>query len=88
LEPHFLSHSLFDSLLNIVLKYRDRIDTSLIQPRVNWRRTHNQICRTHGVPFNSAEAQFENLGVSDQKTKRALRFETQNKKNQVVCSKS
>jgi UDP-sulfoquinovose synthase len=43
LEPHFLSHSLLDSLLNIALKYRDRIDTSLIQPRVNWRRTRNKL---------------------------------------------
>ena len=30
LEPHFLSDSLLDSLMNIALKYRDRIDTSLI----------------------------------------------------------
>src|SRR6202167_4528746 len=43
LEPHFLSDSLFDSLLNIALKYRDRIDKSLIQPRVNWRRTRNDL---------------------------------------------
>jgi UDP-sulfoquinovose synthase len=43
LEPHFLSHSLLDSLMNIALKYRDRIDTSLIQPRVNWRRTRNEL---------------------------------------------
>jgi UDP-sulfoquinovose synthase len=43
LEPHFLSDSLLDSLLNIALKYRDRIDTSLIQPRVNWRRTRNDL---------------------------------------------
>src|SRR6202162_5633840 len=34
LEPHFLSHSLLDSLLNIALKYRDRIDTSLIQSNI------------------------------------------------------
>ncbi len=35
LEPHFLSHSLLDSLMNIAMKYRDRVDESLIRPRVN-----------------------------------------------------
>jgi len=37
LQPHYLSDSLLDSLMNIALTYRDRIDTSLILPRVNWR---------------------------------------------------
>jgi UDP-sulfoquinovose synthase len=41
LEPHYLSHSLLDSLVNIALKYRDRLDTSLILPRVDWRHTSN-----------------------------------------------
>src|SRR6202167_3601926 len=39
LEPHLLSDSLLDSLINIAMKYRDRVDKSLIQPRVDWRRT-------------------------------------------------
>src|SRR5580692_2540817 len=43
LQPHFLSHSLLDSLMNIALKYRDCIDASLIQPSVNWRRTRNEL---------------------------------------------
>ena len=42
LEPHYLSGSLLDSLLGVATKYRDRIDPSLILPRVNWRRTSNQ----------------------------------------------
>jgi UDP-sulfoquinovose synthase len=42
LEPHSLSLSLLDSLLDVALKYRDRIDPSLILPRVNWRRTSNE----------------------------------------------
>jgi UDP-sulfoquinovose synthase len=42
LEPHPLSLSLLDSLLDVALKYRDRIDPSLILPRVNWRRTSNE----------------------------------------------
>jgi UDP-sulfoquinovose synthase len=41
LEPHYLSESLLDSLLNIAVKYRDRIDTSLFMPRVNWRNARN-----------------------------------------------
>jgi UDP-sulfoquinovose synthase len=43
LEPHYLSHSLLDSLLNIALKYQDRIDPSLILPHVNWRRARNEV---------------------------------------------
>jgi UDP-sulfoquinovose synthase len=41
LEPHYLSESLLDSLLNIAVKYRDRVDQSLFMPRVNWRNTRN-----------------------------------------------
>jgi UDP-sulfoquinovose synthase len=41
LEPHYLSESLLDSLVNIAVKYKDRIDTELFMPRVDWRRTHN-----------------------------------------------
>ena len=42
LQPHFLSDSLLDSLMNIALRYRDRIDLSLMLPQVNWRRTRNE----------------------------------------------
>ena len=41
LEPHLLSESLLDSLMNIAVRYRDRIDPTLFLPRVNWRRTRN-----------------------------------------------
>jgi UDP-sulfoquinovose synthase len=41
LQPHFLSESLLDSLMNIAVRYRDRIDRTLFLPRVNWRRTRN-----------------------------------------------
>jgi UDP-sulfoquinovose synthase len=41
LQPHYLSESLLDSLMNIAIQYRHRIDTSLIMPRVNWRRATN-----------------------------------------------
>ena len=42
LEPHLLSDSLLDSLMNVALKYRDRIDPNVMLPRVNWREPHNE----------------------------------------------
>jgi UDP-sulfoquinovose synthase len=41
LQPHFLSESLLDSLMNIAVQYRDRVDPALFVPQVNWRRTQN-----------------------------------------------
>jgi UDP-sulfoquinovose synthase len=41
LKPHLLSSSLLDSLINIAVQYRDRIDSSLFLPQVNWRNAHN-----------------------------------------------
>jgi len=41
LVPHFLSDSLLDSLIDIAVRYRDRIDTALFLPRVNWRQARN-----------------------------------------------
>jgi UDP-sulfoquinovose synthase len=48
LEPHLLSDSLLDSLLNIAVRYRDRIDTSLFLPQVDWRKPRN-VRRTGAV---------------------------------------
>ena len=45
LQPHRLSQSLLDSLLNIAVKYRDRIDESQFMPHVDWRRVHNELHR-------------------------------------------
>ncbi len=42
LQPHYLSENLLDSLLKIAVRYQDRIDSSLIMPRVNWRKTRNE----------------------------------------------
>ena len=36
-----MSDWLLDSLLNIALHYKDRIDASLFLPRVNWRLASN-----------------------------------------------
>jgi len=41
LQPHLLSESLLDSLMNIAVKYRDRIDDSLFPPQVDWRNPRN-----------------------------------------------
>jgi UDP-sulfoquinovose synthase len=38
LQPHFLSDSLLDSLLNVATKYKHRIDEAQILPKVTWRR--------------------------------------------------
>src|SRR5579883_2880018 len=38
LQPHYLSDSLLDSLLNFALKYKQRVDENQILPKVNWRR--------------------------------------------------
>lgn len=37
LQPHLLSDSLLDSLLNFSIKYKDRVDESQILPKVTWR---------------------------------------------------
>ncbi len=44
LKPHFLSESLLDSLMNVAMRYQDRVDTSMMLPKVNWREPHNE-CR-------------------------------------------
>ena len=40
LQPHYLSDSLLDSLLNIALEHRERVDQEAIMPRVGWRTGH------------------------------------------------
>jgi UDP-sulfoquinovose synthase len=42
LKPHFLSDSLLDSLMNIAVKYKDRVDTTALYPTVNWRSVRNE----------------------------------------------
>ncbi|MBD2103326.1 NAD-dependent epimerase/dehydratase family protein [Leptolyngbya sp. FACHB-261] len=38
LQPHFLSDSLLDSLLNFAIRYKERVDAQQILPKVSWRR--------------------------------------------------
>lgn len=37
LQPHYLSDSLLDSLLNFAVKYKNRVDKNEILPKVNWK---------------------------------------------------
>ncbi|EAW37710.1 NAD-dependent epimerase/dehydratase family protein [Lyngbya sp. PCC 8106] len=37
LQPHYLSDSLLDSLLNFAMKYKSRVDKNEILPKVSWR---------------------------------------------------
>ncbi|NJM72281.1 MAG: NAD-dependent epimerase/dehydratase family protein [Scytonema sp. RU_4_4] len=38
LQPHYLSDSLIDSLLNFAIKYQHQVDNNQILPKVSWRR--------------------------------------------------
>jgi UDP-sulfoquinovose synthase len=58
LKPHLLSESLLDSLLNIAIRYSDRIDQSLFLPKVNWRNSHNE--RRH-TPASARDAAYEGI---------------------------
>jgi UDP-sulfoquinovose synthase len=49
LQPHYLSDSLLDSLMNIAIRYQDRIDASLFLPQVQWRNTRNRPARQSSV---------------------------------------
>ena len=42
LQPHSLSESLLDSLINIAIRYKDRIDPVQFVPTVNWRKSRNE----------------------------------------------
>ena len=63
LEPHLLSNSLLDSLMNVALKYRDQVDESVMLPRVNWRQPSNERrVRTVPAEFASVAKDTAELG--------------------------
>src|SRR5579862_5939568 len=49
LEPHLLSDSLLDSLMNVAVMYKSRIDPSLFLPRVDWREARNDRREAHRI---------------------------------------
>jgi UDP-sulfoquinovose synthase len=71
LDPHLLSNSLLDSLMNVAAKYRDRIDTSLYLPQVNWRNARNDRRRPMvqaAAASSSSESSTEKESVLASKT--------------------
>ena len=57
LRPHSLSDSLLDSLINMAVQYRERIDEAQLMPAVDWREARNQRSgRTWSVPAPAAAA--------------------------------
>jgi UDP-sulfoquinovose synthase len=65
LEPHLLSDSLLDSLMNVALKYRDRIDAGVMLPRISWREPHNKRgAQTKGEFVPAIGASLEIVGGS------------------------
>ena len=71
LKPHLLSESLLGSLLNIAIKYRDRIDTTLMLPQVNWRYPRNYRWQQVGTPTAAPRARLENASVLAEEPKKA-----------------
>jgi UDP-sulfoquinovose synthase len=64
LEPHLLSDSLLDSLMNVALKYRDRIDPAVMLPQINWRQPRNE---RRVQTSREAVPVVETVGESDEK---------------------
>jgi len=54
LKPHLLSDSLVDSLINIAMKYRDRIDSSVFLPQVDWRLASNRRQQQPAIAISAA----------------------------------
>lgn len=68
LVPHLLSDSLLDSLMNVALKYRDRIDAGVMLPRINWRQPSNESrVRTNQEPVPAIAASLEIVRRSAEK---------------------
>jgi UDP-sulfoquinovose synthase len=59
LKPHLLSESLLDSLMNIAVRYRSRIDVSMFLPQINWRTACNDRRRKAGESGSTLELEPE-----------------------------
>ncbi|MGH3008148.1 MAG: NAD-dependent epimerase/dehydratase family protein [Gaiellaceae bacterium] len=49
LEPHKLSEALLDSLMNVAIEHRDRVDEAVIDPQVAWAKTRNPVSAAGAV---------------------------------------
>jgi UDP-sulfoquinovose synthase len=76
LEPHLLSDSLLDSLMNVALKYRDRVDAGVMLPRINWRQPRNERrAQTNQELLPMTAASLEIVRRSDEKNDEVRRAE-------------
>jgi UDP-sulfoquinovose synthase len=66
LKPHRLSDSLLDSLMNIAIRYRGRIDVSKMMPQVNWREPRNDRCQqaSSGARLSAPAPRLAAVGAS------------------------
>ena len=75
LEPHLLSESLVNSLINIAIRYRDRIDPAMFAPQVNWRVGRNPAphCQRQSsrVTGNERTSIIGNSGIESRSAGRA-----------------
>src|ERR1700741_1996144 len=73
LQPHHLSDSLLDSLMNIAMKYRDRVDASLMLPQVNWREPKNdrRLQMTMPAKASASELRVEHVMSRGAKAEKA-----------------
>jgi UDP-sulfoquinovose synthase len=69
LKPHLLSDSLLDSLMNIALCYRDRIDASKMMPQVNWRNARNAPRPGASAEVAASGPQLTAVGANKERTK-------------------
>jgi UDP-sulfoquinovose synthase len=69
LKPHLLSDSLLDSLMNIALRYRDRIDASKMMPQVNWRNARNARRPGASAEVAASGPQLTAVGANEERTK-------------------
>ena len=54
LEPHLLTETVLESLMQLAIQHKNRIDTRLIVPTVNWRNTTNSVGSTKQPPQEQA----------------------------------
>jgi UDP-sulfoquinovose synthase len=65
LVPHKLSDVLLDSLMDVVVRYRDGVKEETLMPQVNWRSTHNlsSYQTVESPSTESAKAEMQPLKV-------------------------
>ena len=70
LVPHNLSDVLLDSIMDVVIRYRDRVRVDTLLPQVNWRSPRNPSSyHTPGLPSaESAEAEMKPLQDARERT--------------------